>query len=747
MENLDTTIEPVTFEKALGDRYLAYALSTIMSRSLPDVRDGLKPVHRRLIYAMQQLRLNPNTPFKKSARVVGDVMGKFHPHGDAAIYGALVRLAQTFSLRYPLIDGQGNFGNIDGDNAAAMRYTEARLTETALYMLDGLDKEAVDFKSTYDEEGKEPIVLPSKFPNILANGSTGIAVGMATNIPPHNLYELCKACCHLIDHKEATVKDLLNYIPGPDFPTGGIIVDTKETIQKAYETGNGSVRIRSRYEIEQIKGGGYQIIITEIPYMVEKSKLIEKIADLLLSKKLPLLGDILDESADDIRVVLEPKLKNVDPIVLMESLYKATDLEVRFAMNLNVLNEQTVPKVMSLKEILQSFLNHRQMMLVRQTHHRLNQIKDRLELLEGYLIAYLNIDEVIQIIREEDDPKAVLIARFNLTENQAEAILNMRLRNLRKLQEIEIKKEHQELTSEKESLDTLLSKDALQWKNIKQDLTAIAKKYDIETPLGKRRTTFEKAPEGVSFEMQELIEKEEVTIVLSSKNWIRTIKGHGAQDIRYKEGDEERFVINASTTDKFILIATNGKCFTLGVDKITRTRGGQTGGFGDPLRMLIDLEPAEDILEALTFDQNTEAKLLLANNANRAFVVKVTDLFASTKNGKQVFVLEDKEKVSYVLPVIGDHVAILGENRKMLIFSMDELPEQSRGKGQFLQKYKQGKMSDLVIFNMSDGLLLKRHGNQYIEKNLTPWLGKRNSSGRLAPLGFPRDNKFPRGNL
>jgi topoisomerase-4 subunit A len=746
MTDINDTIESVDFEKALGDRYLAYALSTIMSRSLPDVRDGLKPVHRRLIYAMQQLRLNPNTPFKKCARVVGDVMGKFHPHGDAAIYGALVRLAQDFSLRYPLIDGQGNFGNIDGDNAAAMRYTEARLTDTALYMLEGLDKEAVDFKSTYDEEGKEPLVLPSRIPNILANGSTGIAVGMATNIPPHNLFELCKACCHLIDHPESTDQDLLRYVPGPDFPTGGIIVENKENILKAYEIGNGSIRLRARYIVESQKGGGYQIIITEIPYMVEKSKLIEKIADLLLDKKLPLLADILDESADDIRVVLEPKSKTIDPVMLMESLFKLTDLEVRFSLNLNVLNEHTIPEVMSLKKILQSFLKHRQIMLVRQTKHRLKEIEQRLELLEGYLIAYLNIDEVIQIIREEDEPKTELINRFNLTENQAEAILNMRLRNLRKLQEIEIKKEHQELIKEQDDLNMLVQKEPLQWKNIKQDLNAIAKKFDISTEIGKRRTSFEKAPEGITIIEQEMIEKEDVTLILSLKNWIRTIKGHNAQDIRYKEGDEARFIMNASTTDKLILIATNGKCFTLGIDKLTRTRGGQTGGFGDPLRMLIDLEPLEDIVSIFCFPPNTDAKIFLANNANRGFIVNVSDLFASTKNGKQVFILEDKEKVVYTIPIIGDHIAILGENRKMLIFPISELPEQSRGKGQFLQKYKQsGNVNDICLFNLEDGLLLKRHGNPYIEKNLIPWIGKRNSSGRLAPLGFPRDNKFPTG--
>lgn len=739
-------LESVPFEKALGDRYLAYALSTIMSRSLPDVRDGLKPVHRRLIYAMQQLRLNPHTPFKKSARVVGDVMGKFHPHGDAAIYGALVRLAQDFSLRYPLIDGQGNFGNIDGDNAAAMRYTEARLTETALYMLDGLDEDAIDFKLTYDEEAKEPLVLPARIPNILANGSTGIAVGMATNIPPHNLAELCQASCHLIDNPDCSVADLMQFIPGPDFPTGGILVEDQASLLKAYETGNGGMRLRARYEIEQQKGGGYKIIVTEIPYMVEKSKLIEKIADLLLDKKLPLLGDVFDESADDIRLVLEPKSKTVDAIVLMENLYKLTDLEVRFSMNLNVLDEMNVPSVMSLKQILRCFLDHRQHMLKRRTQHRLNEIAHRLEILDGYLVAYLNLDEVIRIIREEDEPKDVLMEKFSLSEVQAEAILNMRLRNLRKLQEMEIRKEHAELTKEQKKLQELLEKDKLQWKNIKDDLKHIETIYGLETKIGKRRTTFEKAPDGIDLTIQEMIEKEDVTLVLSSKNWIRTIKGHNAQDVRYKEGDDERFVINTTTTNKLLLLASNGKCFTLPIDKLPRVRGGQTGGFGDPLRMMIDLRPQDDIVDIISIDPNGHEKLFLGNDVNRGFIVVVTDLIANTKNGKQVFVLEDKEKLSFVIPVTGTHFAVLGENRKLLIYPIDELPELSRGRGQFLQKYKQGAVSDICIFNIEDGLPLKRHGKEYIENKLEPWVGKRNSAGRLAPLGFPRDNKFPKVN-
>lgn len=738
------SIESVTFEKALGDRYLAYALSTIMSRSLPDVRDGLKPVHRRLIYAMQQLRLNPNMPFKKCARVVGDVMGKFHPHGDGAIYGALVRLAQDFSLRYPLIEGQGNFGNIDGDNAAAMRYTESRLTSTALLMLEGLNENAVDFKDTYDEQDSEPLVLPARIPNILANGSTGIAVGMATNVPPHNLAELCLASIKLIDKPSASVEDLLQLIPGPDFPTGGIIVEKADSIKKAYETGNGSIRLRSRYEVMPIKGGSYKIIITEIPYMVEKSKLIERIADLLLDKRLPLLGDVMDESSDDIRVVLEPKSKNIDPVVLMESLFKLTDLEVRFAMNLNVLNEHNVPKVMSLKGILESFLSHRQVVLKRRTKHRQDQIVTRLELLDGYLIAYLNIDEVIRIIREEDEPKQIMIDKFLLSDTQVEAILNMRLRALRKLQEIEIRTEHNNLSEELEKLNLLLSDDKLQWKNIKADLKSIQKIYSLESEMGKRRTSFSEAPQVEMTAFEEMIEKEDLTLVLSEKNWIRTIKGHDATDLRYKDGDEQRIILNTNTTEKLLLVATNGKCFTLDIHKLPKVRGGQTGGAGEPLRMMIDLDPKDDILACFAIDPKSEMKLLLANNTNRGFVVTATELFSSTKNGKQVFTVADTEKIAFVQVVTGDHVATLGENRKILIFPIDQMPEQSRGRGQILQKYKQGNLVDILTFNIEDGLTLKRHGNFYVEKKLIPWIGKRNTTGRLVPMGFPRDNKFPR---
>jgi topoisomerase-4 subunit A len=483
------SVNDISFEQALSERYLAYALSTITSRSLPDVRDGLKPVHRRLIYAMQQLRLNPNSSFKKSARVVGDVMGKFHPHGDQSIYDALVRQAQDFSMRYPLIDGQGNFGNIDGDNAAAMRYTEARLTEVASLLMEGIDEDAIDYRATYDGESEEPIVFPAAFPNLLANGSNGIAVGMATSIPPHNLSELCQGLMLLIDKPNATVADLIALIPGPDFPTGGILVEGNDSILKSYETGRGSFRLRARWETEQVKGGTYRIIVTEIPYQVGKSKLIEKIAELLSEKKLPLLADIIDESTEDVRLVLEPKSRTVDPEVMMESLFRHTDLETRISLNMNVLDGGKNPKVMDLKQVLQAFLNHRREILTRRSQYRLKQITDRLEILEGYLVAYLNIDEVIRIIREEDEPKPIMMARFKLTDTQSEAILNMRLRSLRKLQEIEIRQEHTALTQEHADLTDLVQSPAKQWKRIKTDLKAIEKRFGQNTPLGARRTT------------------------------------------------------------------------------------------------------------------------------------------------------------------------------------------------------------------------------------------------------------------
>lgn len=739
-------IDDIDLEKALGDRYLAYALSTIMSRSLPDVRDGLKPVHRRLIFAMHQLKLNPTSGFKKCARVVGDVMGKFHPHGDAAIYAAMVRLAQEFSVRYPLVEGQGNFGNIDGDNAAAMRYTEARLSSIATALMDGLNENAVDFRATYDGEGSEPAVFPSLLPNLLANGSTGIAVGMATNIPPHNLDELFSGLVRLIDAPDCTVADLLNDIEGPDFPTGGSIMESPASILKSYETGGGSFRIRAKWEKEDGRAGAYKIIVTEIPYQIEKSKLIERIADLLTDKKLPLLGDVVDESADDIRIVLEPKTKSVDPAVLMESLFKTTDLESRFSMNMNVLDENNTPRVMNLKEVLQAFLNHRQVVLVRKAQHRTDQIIDRLEVLSGCLVAYLNIDEVIQIIREEDDAKAVMMARFELTERQAEAILNMRLRSLRKLQEFEIRKEYDELTKEKDQLSKLLNSEKKQWSTIRAECLKLQKEFGKSTKLGARRSVIAGSPEAIDIPVMDMIEREDMTVVLSAKNWIRSLKGHfdteNQPEIRYKDGDEERFVFKANTVDKLMIFATNGRFYTIGVDKIPRARGGSTGGFGESLRLMIDIDTTDDILVAFVLKPGDTSKYLVVGSDARGFVVAGQNVVAQTKSGKQVLVTDKATRAIMALPVDGDTVAVIGENRKMLLFPVSEISELNRGRGVMLQKYKDGTVSDIKIFNQNEGLSWRRGEKLYSEQKLILWQGKRGASGRLAPIGFSRDNKF-----
>ena len=732
-----SSVHDIDFEKALSERYLAYALSTIMSRSLPDVRDGLKPVHRRLIYAMQQLKLNPNSGFKKCARVVGDVMGKFHPHGDAAIYGALVRLAQDFSVRYPLIEGQGNFGNIDGDGAAAMRYTEARLSDIAISLMEGLEENAVDFRPTYDGEGEEPIVFPSAFPNLLANGATGIAVGMATSIPPHNLDEICQALVHLINYPEATIDDLMNFIPAPDFPTGGILVEDRESILKSYQTGRGSFRLRASWQTEEQKGGLYRIVITEIPYQVEKSKLIEKIATLLNDKKLPLLEDVLDESTDEIRLVLQPKSRNVEAAVLMETLFRSTDLEIRIPLNMNVLDHQNVPRVMSIKEVLQAFLTHRLIVQQRRTTHRLEQIAERLEILGGYLIAYLNLDEVIRIIRDEDEPKAFMIEKFGLTPNQVEAILNMRLRSLRKLQEIEIRKEHDDLEKEQKSLQRLLGNPKLQWQKISSELESLRKKFGQNTALGARRTLLAKAPDPIEVPAIDTIEKEDVTVILSAKNWIRSVKGHQPQELKYKEGDAERFILTAQTTDKLLMFATNGRFYTLGIDKLPRTRG-----HGEPLRLLVDLENTEDILNVFIISPETQTQFLLTATDGRGFIVNAKDALAQTKNGKQVLVLGDAEKAKACMPVTGDHIAVIGENRKLLVFPTEEIPVMTKGRGVTLQKYRDGKTSDLTIFSLSNGLTWVRAGKTITEKDLRTWQGRRAGSGRLAPIGFPRTNKF-----
>ncbi len=735
-------IQPVRLADALAERYLSYALSTIMSRSLPDVRDGLKPVHRRLLYAMRQLRLNPDSPYKKSARVVGDVIGKFHPHGDQAIYDALVRLAQDFALRYPLIDGQGNFGNIDGDNAAAMRYTEARLTAVAEALLEGIDEDAVDFRPTYDGEGKEPVVLPAAFPNLLANGSQGIAVGMATSIPPHNAEELCDALLHIIKHPNVTLEKLVEMVPGPDFPTGGILVESREAIKQAYATGRGSFRLRARWEAEKLSGGTYRIIVTEIPYQVQKSKLIERIADLLHQKKLPLLADILDESAADVRIVLEPKSRNVAPEVLMEHLFKQTDLETRVSLNMNVLAADNTPRVMPLREVLQAFLEHRHEVLVRRSHHRLDEIIKRLEVLSGYLVAYLNLDEVIRIIREEDEPKAELIAAFELTENQADAILNMRLRHLRKLEEMEIRKEHDELTAERADLEDLLGNEPRRWAAIAYQIKQTREQFGKKTDLGRRMTDLGEPPADIVVPLEAVIEREPITVLLSQKGWIRAMKGH-VEDVstaKYKEGDRERFALTAQTTDKLLVFATNGRLYTLGADKLPGGRG-----FGEPLRLMIDLPNDQDVIALMV--HRPGGKLLVASSEGNGFLVPEDEVIAQTKNGKQVLNVSGsvEAQVCRTLPEGADAVAVVGDNHKLLIFPLEELPEMTRGKGVRLQRYKDGGLADAKCFTLAEGLSWTMGGSgerTRTETELADWLGKRASAGRLPPRGFPKNNRF-----
>jgi len=724
---------------ALSERYLAYALSTIMARSLPDVRDGLKPVHRRLLFAMRQLRLDPGSAFKKSARVVGDVMGKFHPHGDSAIYDAMVRLAQDFAVRYPLVDGQGNFGNVDGDNAAAMRYTEARLTEVARLLLDGIDEDAVDFRQTYDGEGEEPVVLPAAFPNLLANGAQGIAVGMATSIPPHNVEELCSALQHLIKHPDARDETLVDMIPGPDFPTGGVLVEGRDAVLEAYRTGKGAFRVRARWEVERLKNGTWQIVVTEIPYQVQKSRLIERMAEMLNARKLAMLGDIRDESAADIRLVLEPKSRNVDPDVLMESLFRATDLESRISLNLNVLDKDNVPRVMSLREALQAFLEHRHEVLIRRTNHRLAKIAHRLEVLGGYLIAYLNLDEVIRIIREEDEPKQELIRTFELTEVQAEAILNMRLRNLRKLEEIEIRKEHEELTAEQADLMDLLDSEERRWKTVGQQLGEIRRTFAKSTELGRRRTEIGTPPSPVVVPVEALVEREPITVICSEKGWIRALKGHiGAdQEVKYKEGDGEKFRLHAETTDKILVFATDGRFYTIGGDKLPSGRG-----HGEPVRLIIDLANDEEIVDILV--HRPGERLLVASTEGRGFIVPSDDVVAQTKAGKQVLVLADKAKARVCTPVRGDTVAVAGSNRNLLIFDLADLPEMGRGKGVILMRYKSGGwLADVTVFRAEDGLSWQMGGGKTrTERDLDRWRGKRAGSGKAPPTGFPRPPRF-----
>jgi topoisomerase-4 subunit A len=742
-------IEPVDLRKALEERYLAYALSTIMHRALPDVRDGLKPVHRRIMHAMRLLRLEPGQRFSKSAAIVGDVMGKFHPHGDQSIYDALARLAQDFSVRYPLVDGQGNFGNIDGDSPAAMRYTEARMTVAATDLLEGITEDAVDFRPTYNEENEEPTVLPGAFPNLLANGSTGIAVGMATSIPPHNAYEVCNAALKLIDNPDATVAELMSQnaedglVQGPDFPTGGIVVDNRATILDAYETGRGGFRLRARWETEDQGRGTWAIVVTEIPYMVQKSKLIEKIADLLVNKRLPLLEDVRDESAEEIRLVLVPKSRTVEPALLMESLFKLTELETRFRLDMNVLSRGKVPNVLSLKGVLQEWLEHRKEVLVRRSRHRLAEIERRLEILGGFLIAYLNIDEVIRIIRFEDEPKKVMMAKWSLTDIQAEAILNLRLRALHKLEELEIRKEFDALTAEKNAIEELLASNAKQWKTIAWQVGQMRDKFSPEKnkTLNARRTTFADAPEHDDKDIHHaMVEKEPVTIVVSEKGWLRAMRGHMADfsTLAFKEGDKLKLAFHAQTTDKLIVFTTGGKFYTIGADRLPGGRG-----HGEPIRIIVDMENDADIVTAFVHDPSR--KLLVASHEGYGFIVGEEEVVANTRKGKQVMNVKAPDEAARLVFVSGDHVAIVGENRKLLVFPLEQLPAMARGKGVRLQRYKDGGIADIKTFEMAQGLTWQDSADRTFTKTrdeLTEWMGERAAAGRMAPKGFPRTGKF-----
>ncbi|MGO4137218.1 DNA topoisomerase IV subunit A [Rhizobium brockwellii] len=737
----DDHIQPVDLKAALEQRYLAYALSTIMHRALPDVRDGLKPVHRRIVYAMNEMGLRPNSAFRKCAKIVGEVMGNYHPHGDQSIYDALARLAQDFSQRYTLVNGQGNFGNIDGDSPAAMRYTESKMTAVSELLLEGIDQDAVDFRDTYDESNSEPVVLPGAFPNLLANGSSGIAVGMATSIPSHNAHELCDAALHLIKHPDATVEKLVEFIPGPDFPTGGIIIDSRDSIIESYRTGRGGFRVRAKWQTEDLGRGGYQIVITEIPFQVQKSRLIEKIAELLIARKLPLLEDIRDESAEDIRVVLVPKTRSVDPTILMESMFKLTELESRFPLNMNVLSMGRIPRVMALNEVLKEWLDHRREVLQRRSRFRLAAIDRRLEILSGLLVAYLNIDEVIRIIREEDEPKPVMMARWDLTDNQVEAILNMRLRALRKLEEFEIRKEFDELTKEKGEIETLLSSDDKQWQTVAWEIGEVKKKFAKATEIGRRRTQFADAPETDEEAIQQaMIEKEPITVVISEKGWIRALKGHIAETatLTFKEGDGLKIAFPAQTTDKILILTTGGKAFTLGGDKLPGGRG-----HGEPLRIIVDMDNDQAVLTAFVHDPSR--KQLIVSTAGNGFVVPEAELVANTRKGKQIMNVGLPEETQLLVPVSGDHVAVVGENRKLLVFPLAQVPEMSRGKGVRLQRYKDGGISDVRCFAISDGLVWEDSAGRTFTKNkdeLAEWLADRATAGRTVPKGFPRSGKF-----
>ena len=731
-------IRDVDFADALGERYLSYALSTIMARSLPDVRDGLKPVHRRILHAMHELRLDPGSGYKKCARVVGDVIGKFHPHGELAVYEALVRLAQDFAQRYPLVDGQGNFGNVDGDNAAAMRYTESRLSAVAGAMLDGLDEDAVDFRQTYDGEDREPVVLPVRFPNLLANGAAGIAVGMDTSIPPHNAGELCGALLQLIDNPQSSTAELVTHVAGPDFPTGGVLVEPPESIAEAYATGRGSFRLRARWSKEPLSHGLYQIIVTEIPYQVPKSRLIEKIAALLEEKKLPLLADVRDESASEIRVVLEPKNRNVDADVLMEQLFRLTELEVKVPLNLNVIDPVGVPRVMNLKEALQAFLDHRREVLLRRTQHRLAAVARRMEVLRGLVIVYVNLDEVIRIIRESDDPKAEMMARWGLSDVQVEAILNMRLRSLRRLEEIAMKKELEVLGAESSGLEALLASDKRQWRALGKEIAATQKEFGEDTALGRRRTLVGEAPQPVEIPVAALVEREPVTVLLSQKGWVRAVKGHGigAADQKYKEGDGPRFAVPAETTDRLVIFGSNGRFYALGADKLPGGRGQ-----GEPLRLMIDLPNEAEVVALFPFRPGM--RLLVAADDGRGFIVDGEETLAQTRAGKQVLTPGKDAKATVCVPADGDAAAFVGDNRRILVVDLGEIPEMARGRGVILQRYRSGGLADAKVFRLADGLSWRQGENRTrTEFDLTPWHGARGGAGRGVPQGFPRSGKF-----
>ncbi|MDZ7628486.1 MAG: DNA topoisomerase IV subunit A [Parvularculaceae bacterium] len=729
-------LEP--FDEALSRRYLAYALSTITARALPDVRDGLKPVHRRILYAMRQMRLNPNGGFKKSAKVVGEVMGNYHPHGDQAIYDAMVRLVQDFSVRAPLIDGQGNFGNIDGDNAAAMRYTESRLTDAAALLLEGIDEDAVDFRDTYDGEGQEPVVLPAAFPNMLANGANGIAVGMATSIPPHNPAELIDACLHLIKTPNARTETLLSFVKGPDFPTGGVLIEPADSMVESYATGRGGFRLRARWTTEDLGRGRYQIVITEIPFQVQKSKLIERIAELIQTKKLPAVADIRDESAEDIRLIIEPRAGTIEAATVMETLFRQSELETRFPLNLNVLDASGAPRVMGLRDALVAYNDHRKDVLVRRSKFRLRKIAERLEILGGLLIAYLNLDEIIRIIRYEEDPKAELIRKFKLSEVQAEAILNMRLRNLRKLEEMEIKAENADLKKEQKELEDLLKSEDAQWKKIADELREVRKIFDPKSQAGRRRTTVEDAPASDEINLDQLIEKEPVTVILSEKGWVRTMKGHVEDkvDIKYKEGDDEGFLIKAMTTDRLMIFGTDGKFYTLDVKDLPGGRG-----HGEPIRLMVDLGNDQTVSAAFLY--RGDRRFIVASTTGHGFIVKEEDCLSSTRKGKQVLNVGDGGEACVCRPADGDMVAAVGENKKFLVFELSELPEMTRGKGVAIQKFHDGGLADAKVFSKKEGLTwIDRSGRVQSIDDWKPFIGKRAQSGRLAPKGFPSNRKF-----